>query len=630
MTEAGRTTTYGYDLRGSIAKKQLPQDTGSEMSYDAMGRLESILARAGGNDLSQITNQYDLAGNVRFVEEEYFTVGLTGRTVTNTYDNADRLIQESIDLGSDNTADIITSYVYDGGNNRTQRTVVGGGNPGVTNYAVNNRNQLIAVSGPEGSATFSYDANGSRTTRAKDGEIDAYTYDGENRLVQLVKAAPDTGLTSGTFRYVYDYRTRRVERDESDASGNTTKLVFSGGTTVFEREDNATTVEYIRGSDYGGGVGGILYTLRAGAPSYTHYNNRGDVVAKTDASGTASYLAAYEAFGKRTQQYGSTADRQKANTKEEDPTGLLNEGFRYRDLETGAFITADPLGFVDGPNMYAYVRQNPWTKFDPEGLWETDSYLGDVAQVWKGYGQAVGDVVGGIAHTVTHPIQTAQGIGSAIAHPVATAKAAGNAIVETWDSGLEGQGRVVGNALIAVGTSAASFAKGGQVANAASKAEQLSQIASAESKAATAGEIGTSAARTVAKTEQAVTAASEGTTATGRTVGELRQAGLKDAHHSIQDAAVRDIPGYNTNLAPGEQLAGPSTRVGSPHYKATQVQRQAGGGTYGAERRIGYKALRQGGLDKSAARSAIERADKYFESIGVTRETPTRIPGNRR
>lgn len=40
----------------------------------------------------------------------------------------------------------------------------------------------------------------------------------------------------------------------------------------------------------------------------------------------------------------------------------------YRDLETGTFLTRDPAGFVDGPNLYAYVNQNPWTKFDPEGL----------------------------------------------------------------------------------------------------------------------------------------------------------------------------------------------------------------------------------------------------------------------
>jgi hypothetical protein len=38
-------------------------------------------------------------------------------------------------------------------------------------------------------------------------------------------------------------------------------------------------------------------------------------------------------------------------------------------LETGVFITADPAGFVDGPNLYTYVNQNPWTKFDPEGLY---------------------------------------------------------------------------------------------------------------------------------------------------------------------------------------------------------------------------------------------------------------------
>jgi RHS repeat-associated protein len=53
---------------------------------------------------------------------------------------------------------------------------------------------------------------------------------------------------------------------------------------------------------------------------------------------------------------------------EQDPTGLLNEGFRYRDPSTGTFLTRDPLGFKAGPNMYTYVRQNPWTHFDPEGL----------------------------------------------------------------------------------------------------------------------------------------------------------------------------------------------------------------------------------------------------------------------
>jgi RHS repeat-associated protein len=65
-------------------------------------------------------------------------------------------------------------------------------------------------------------------------------------------------------------------------------------------------------------------------------------------------------------------------------------------------------------------------------------------------------------------------------------------------------------------------------------------------------------------------------------VGGLRAAGKKDAHHVIQDAAVRDLPGYNTNAAPAIQLSGPSNFAGTPHNFATGVQRQAGGGTWNA------------------------------------------------
>ncbi len=128
---------------------------------------------------------------------------------------------------------------------------------------------------------------------------------------------------------------------------------------------------------------------------------------------------------------------------DEDPTGLLNEGFRYRGLETGVFLTADPFGkhimmpqekwMVDGkevsmqeyqaalnpgipqggngptksakdvaatpdgndiqsrmhtaaagfPNLYTYVNQNPWTFFDPEGL-ITVGFEGYGAPTWSG------------------------------------------------------------------------------------------------------------------------------------------------------------------------------------------------------------------------------------------------------
>jgi RHS repeat-associated protein len=92
-------------------------------------------------------------------------------------------------------------------------------------------------------------------------------------------------------------------------------------------------------------------------------------------------FALYEAYGTRPQEWladgSGDPDRQKANTKEEESDlGLLNEGFRYRDLEIGTFLTRDPIGYADGPNVYCYVHCNPITRFDPLGLWRDDGHGG--------------------------------------------------------------------------------------------------------------------------------------------------------------------------------------------------------------------------------------------------------------
>jgi len=112
--------------------------------------------------------------------------------------------------------------------------------------------------------------------------------------------------------------------------------------------------------------------------------------------------------------------------------------------------------------------------------------------------------------------------------------------------------------------------------------------------------------------------------------GELRSAGIKDRHHVIQDASVKNHTGYSRSKAPAVEMPGPSTSAGSDHYLATRVQDLSGGGIYAAERRIGYKALRRGGYSRSEARDLIAKADDYFiGELGFTMNTPTRIPGNR-
>jgi len=123
---------------------------------------------------------------------------------------------------------------------------------------------------------------------------------------------------------------------------------------------------------------------------------------------------------------------------------------------------------------------------------------------------------------------------------------------------------------------------------------------------------------------------SEGGKTTG-SYGELVSSGQKDAHHIIQDAAMRDVPGYDRFDAPAVQLDGPSNVVGTEHYYATVAQRRMGGGTYGAERGIAYMSLRKAGLSVDEAKAIVRGADKYFmDELGLTLDSPTRIPGNRR
>ncbi|WP_217699071.1 RHS repeat-associated core domain-containing protein [Prosthecobacter debontii] len=206
-----------------------------------------------------------------------------------------------------------------------------------------------------------------------------YTWTTENRLAGVTRS------DAKSYGYTYDYRIRRVGTvsEESGQAAKHTAILFSGGLSVAEYEGSTlqtqittptvNTVSYVRGPDMGGGVGGLLYSTRTetGGERKVRYNlsnGRGDIVAQSDESATLTWTASYEAYGKRPTETGENLDKQRANSKDEDPTGLLNEGFRYRDIETGVWLSRDPAGFVDGPNLYAYVMQNPWTAWDPLGL----------------------------------------------------------------------------------------------------------------------------------------------------------------------------------------------------------------------------------------------------------------------
>ena len=77
----------------------------------------------------------------------------------------------------------------------------------------------------------------------------------------------------------------------------------------------------------------------------------------------------YDAYGNVLSQSGSHDNPYQFSTKEYNAgSGLAYFGARYYDPSTGRFITPDPLGFIDGPNVYLYCNNNPVNFADPWGL----------------------------------------------------------------------------------------------------------------------------------------------------------------------------------------------------------------------------------------------------------------------
>lgn len=562
---AARVTSYAYDLNGNIVRKTLPNLTQSYQVYDALNRCAAISNRRSDASVIQSTQMvYDAVGNVTQLVESSASTAISGGTMTtaNVYDKVYRLLTETrTDTGTSPTEIKATTYGYDKANNRASKSLVtNGGAPELTTYDFSgvasgyNSNQLIGYNRPATAenVAFTYDANGSRATRTIGLKTDTYSYDHDDRLVTLDYQSDPDATKNGVYNYLYDHRTRRVNRDESAVTnGENTRVVFSNGLSVQEHNQLATgnwqlstpSVETIRGSDYGGGVGGVLYTLRSGAPSFNYYNSRGDVLAKTDATEAITWQANYEAFGTRTAENGTTEDRQKANTKDEDPTGLLNEGMRYRDLEAGVFITRDPAGFVDGPNVYTYVRQNPWTFFDPLGLNMFSDFVGGA---WNQVSQEANEIAHGVAQAGVIVEIAGRGIGNSVAGTWG-----GNVNVDAGYDRLqrvqdhkESYGREIKGATAEVAnadTSSTSYKAGGYTVVAVEAAVALNQLAKTGGTAVTAFREGFEEGAQAAGTSgRAAAQASEAAAAAPKTAGTAERGGLNLFRAGPDNLATRE------------------------------------------------------------------------------------------
>ena len=390
--------SYTYDLLGRKTKAALLDGSIITYVYDAIGQLTQE-TKTSTTDPYSITYTYDPAGNRtrKAADNSDFTY---------SYNSLNQLTQENARISSSSGPKKITvtgtvsdlssgvksitvngvSATLSGNNFSTQITLSLGKNT-ITVTAKDNLDntstKTINVTYEPGITTtqtnYTYDQNGNLIRKEEPGKIINLGYDVKNRLTSF-------GAPNLTETYQYDSEGRRTAVKNSSI----TTYLYDGMSVILERNSSgATTASYVRNPLAPGGIGGIISSTTT-TQNYYHYDGIGTVTTLSNSAGAIAQTYAYDAFGNVLSQNGTGANNRNFLTKEIDSTGLVYFGARYYDPRIGRFISKDPSGMSDGPNVYVYCRNDPINFVDHWGLCPDEPGLIDVS--WQ-----IDLAVGGVA-----------------------------------------------------------------------------------------------------------------------------------------------------------------------------------------------------------------------------------------
>ena len=450
VSESGsRIVSYEYDANGNKSRETLANGISTEYAYNCINAVTQIRSFDGENEIASTTYKYYLDGSDsrKTVTENNIT-----ETTSYIYNGFGQLTEERIVNGS------LTdkyNYSYDDYGNRVRMTVTGSEVfTTVYNYK-NAQNQYTALLQSETKTgisdetdteeteitAYTYDSNGNQLSKISNEKTENFTY---NVLDQLV------GYNDGESVASYTYNADGL-RSSKTVNGHTTKHVWDGNQNIIA--DITGSTPYSANCYFFGAGITASYNFTGGIKSeYNYYrkNAHGDVVSITNASANNIKTYRYDAFGveKNLDESDTNAFRYCGEYYDAETETIYLRARSYAP-STGRFTSrdsysgsaADPLSL----NRYTYCHNNPVLNSDPTGHsvwssvksgaskawngvkqwgkdraddWKTGIGIlensGSAGQIFASYSRGVVDTLGSQVSAVRHPQQTAKALVSGV------------------------------------------------------------------------------------------------------------------------------------------------------------------------------------------------------------------------
>ena len=349
------SNTYGYDNDGNLITLS---DENGHTTQDAFNLLYEQTSKTLPDGTLTETRTYDNNGNLATVTH------FNGVTTTYTYDSLNRLLSRS----TPGEATVSNTYTSTGKFATTTDA------SGTTTYTYDTMDRLTAKATPEGTLSYTYDADGhvlSIASSNANGASTSYTYDNLNRLSTVTD-----GRTGGVTAYSYD-----------TANNLVTAAYPNGVQSTFQYDqENRLTSMTAGNAAYGYTLGPT--GIKTGATELSGravawgfdgmYRLTSETVSNDPSKENGSVSYTLDPVGNRLQQISSLHN-------------IGSVAFSYGPDDTILSESYDPDGntTASGGKTFAYNSQNQLMSMNG----------GAVSLVYDGYGNRVAKTVSGVTTT---------------------------------------------------------------------------------------------------------------------------------------------------------------------------------------------------------------------------------------